>query len=111
MDWVITIPKTVSWKDYEREILDVNDGELVMNYRTRFFPKGMTIGDRCFIVHDGAVRGWMRICGLVDAPRDWTCQTTGNLWPAGRYIQRTGKFHHVDGPSMTGFRGVRSYDA
>lgn len=111
MNWLITIPKTVSWKDYERELETVADGSQIMNYRTRFFPKEMAEGDRCYVVHDGRVRGWMKIVGLIDQDHPWTCTTTGTRWPPGKYIQRSGPFHLVDGPAYQGFRGVRRFDA
>lgn len=109
-NWVITLPKTVRWEDYERELADVADGQMVMNYRTRYFPKGMKEGDRCYLVWNGRVRGWMKIVGLVDYKNPWVCQTTGARWEPGKYIQRSGPFHKVEGPAMTGFRGVRSFE-
>jgi len=33
------------------------------------------------------------------------------VWSPGKYLQRSGKFHSVNGPEMTGFRGIRRYDA
>jgi predicted RNA-binding protein with PUA-like domain len=110
MSWVITIPKTTPWAEYQKELDDVADGSMVMNYRTRYFPGEMKPGDKCYLVHDGRVRGWMAIVGLVDAKSDWRCETTGKVWPAGKYIQRSGEFHKVDGPEMTGFRGVRKFE-
>lgn len=110
MNWVITIPKTVKWSDYQKELATVADGSVVMNYRTRYFPKEMKAGDHCYIVHDGRVRGWMKIINLIEKSDAWVCSTTGGWWPSGRYIQRTGEFNPVDGPAMTGFRGVRKFD-
>jgi len=109
MDWLITIPKTVSWDDYKRELAAVADGSMVMNYKTRYFPKEMTKGDRCFVLWNGKVRGWMKIVDLRESDTEWTCQTTGARWPAGKYIQRSGPFHEVIGEEMTGFRGIRRY--
>ncbi len=109
-DWVLTIPKSVNWSIYERELAAAADGSQVMNYKTRFIPKGMRKGDRCFLVHDGRVRGWMAIVGLEDRAEPFTCSTTGRTWPAGKYIQRSGPFHKVDGPAMIGFRGVRKFE-
>ncbi len=111
MNWVITIPKTVKWSDYQKELDTVADGSVVMNYRTRYFPKEMKVGDRCYIVWNGMVRGWMEITGMGTSYKPWVCTTTGVSWPAGKYIERTGEFHPVDGPAMTGFRGVRKFDA
>lgn len=110
-NWIITIPKTILWADYQKELAAVRDGKTVLNYRTRYFPKEMKVGDSCYIVHDGQVRGWMPIVGLVEADTDWQCSTTGAWWAAGKYIQRSGFFHLVSGPKMTGFRGVRKFPA
>lgn len=109
-DWAVTIPKTTSWDSYQRELATVADGSQVMNYKTRYIPKEMKKGDRCFIVHDGRVRGWMKITGLEDRDKPWVCSTTGKTWPPGKYIQRSGAFHKVDGPPMTGFRGIRKFN-
>ena len=111
MDWIVTIPKTVSWEFYQKELVAVADGSLVMSYKTRYFPKGMKVGDRCFIVNNGEVRGWMQIVGLVHALSPWRCTTTGTVWSAGKYIQRAGTFYVIKGQKMTGFRGVRKYVA
>jgi len=108
--WILTVPKTMDWDEYQRELDAVADGRMTLNYRVSYFPKGMAVDDRCYIVHDGRVRGWMKVVGLNDSPSDWTCATTGLRWPAGKYIQRSGPFHPVDGPAMTGFRGVRKFD-
>ena len=109
MDWVVTIPKSVKWGDYQRELDVVADGSSLINYRTRYFPKEMKVGDRCFLVWDGQVRGWMAIVGLVDAVRPWQCMTTGKTWPPGKYIQRSGPFHKSDGPEMTGFNYLQLF--
>lgn len=110
MNWVITIPKTVKWEEYERELQSVADGDLALNYRTRYFPKEMKVGDRCYVVWNGRVRGWMTVVGMVEHPAPWVCQTTGNIWAAGKYIQRSGEWHPVNGPAMAGFRGIRKFD-
>jgi len=107
--WLITIPKTTSWETYQEELDSVRDGVLSLNYKTRYFPKEMEVGDRCYILWNGQVRGWMTITQLVDLKNPWVCQTTGNTWPAGKYIRRSGQWNPVDGPKMTGFRGIREY--
>lgn len=109
--WIITIPKTTKWSDYVKELAAVADGSQILNYKTRYIPKGMSVGDRCYIVNDGLVRGWMTITGLKERKKQWVCSTTNTGWPPGRYIQRSGKFHGVEGVVMAGFRGVRRYTA
>lgn len=109
--WVITLPKSFSWSDYQEELAAVADGSQVMNYRVRGFPHEMRRGDRCYLVHDGRVRGWMEIVGRMSRNKPWVCSSTGRQWPAGKYILRSGPFHKLDnGPAMQGFQGVRRYD-
>lgn len=108
-DWIVTIPRTTAWSDYRREIDMVASGAAVMNYRVRAFPRDMVVGDRLFVVWDGRVRGWMKIVALIDRDVPWRCSTTGRIWPEGKYIQRAGPFHEVDGPLCQGFRGIRRY--
>lgn len=107
--WVVTVPKTVKWIEYQRELLAVVANGAVLNFRVHGFPKDMRKGDRCYVVHDGQVRGWMRITDLTQHS-GFTCTTTGREWPAGKYIQRSGEFHPIDGPKLKGFRGVRRYE-
>jgi hypothetical protein len=112
-DWIITIPKIrTTWEQYERELEAVADRSQVMNYRIGYRPREMEPGDRCFVVHDGRVRGWMEICGVLRKTEDWRCSTTGVTWPAGWYMQRTGTFHHLPADVQEfypGFRGIRRY--
>ena len=109
-DWLITIPKTVPWSEYKKELAAVANGRDQLNYRVRYRPKGMEYGDRMFVVHNGFVRGWMKIVG-VDSRDGFTCATTGREWPAGCYIARSGKFHGIVPIEYPGFRGVRQFDA
>ena len=109
-DWVITIPKTIEWSDYEKELKAVLSGGSVLNYRVPFRPKVM-VGDRCYVVWRGRVRGWMYIVGVVNDKIGFTCETTGKFWPPGWYVQRMGTFYEMDGPAMKGFRGIRRLKA
>ena len=106
--WIITIPKKTKWEDYQLELDAALQGE-ILNFRVMNFPRKMEVGDRCYIVWNGKVRGWMEITGMVTADQPWQCTTTGQIWPAGNYIQRSGPFNEIDGPEMTGFRGIRKY--
>jgi len=110
VSFIVTVPKTVSWTEYKKELETVKDGGQVLRYKTRYFPKEMSIGDRLYIYHDGYVRGYMLISGLIDLDEPWVCTTTGQQWPSGKYIERTGEFLHLNTPvSFKGFRGVRRY--
>lgn len=110
--WAITIPKTIKWEDYQKELDAVADRRSVLNYKTRYFPKEMKRGDVCYVVWNGKVRGWMSIVGMVEYPEGFVCETTGKRWEAGKYIQRSGRFYDWEdfGPELKGFRGIKKVD-
>lgn len=104
MDVVVTLPKSVRWEDYEEELRAAEAGA-VMSFKVPRIPKDVRVGDRCYIAHNGFVRGYMVISGLDD----WTefaCTTTGREW-RGRFIQRTGRFTYITPVPMKGFQGFR----
>lgn len=104
---VITLPATEQWGMYEKEIERVKDYSQVMNFKVPFFPKGVGIGDRCYVVHDGVVKGWMEIVGMEE--KEFTCTTTGKKW-VGKFIMRSGPFHKLDREiRMKGFQGFRYF--
>lgn len=109
-DWIITLPKAVEWSDYEREIAQVADGVANMLFRVPKFCKSPRSGDRCFITHRGFVRGWMSITGLVTMARGWQCSTTDRMWPAGRYLLRSGIFNPIEPREYKHFRGIRRFE-
>jgi predicted RNA-binding protein with PUA-like domain len=80
MDVMVTLPSKVKWEDYEQELGVAARGE-VMNYRVSSRPKELHVGDRCFVVHKGQLKGWMRVVG-IEHQDAFTCTTTGKHWPA-----------------------------
>ena len=107
MKLIITIPKKIKWGDYEKEIETVKDGSQMMLFRVPFKPKHDLIGERCYICHDGYIKGWMKVVDVIYSD-GFTCTTTGNVWPEGWYICRSGEFHYLSDPiPMKGFRGIR----
>lgn len=106
---IITLPQSVKWDQYENELLMVADGKAVMNFKIPSLPKHSRSGDRCYLAYKGRVVGWMKIVGFVT--RDaFTCSTTGNYWPAGHYVQRSGLFRLMESTvEQKGFQGWRYY--
>ena len=105
---IITLPATMSWEDYEKELDKVKDWAAVMNFKVPNFPTGIKKGDRCYILHKGVVKGWMEITGFTEQP--FTCTTTGKSWK-GKFIQRSGPFHYIDKDiRMKGFQGFRYFN-
>ena len=78
-----------------------------MNFKVPTFPKEVKPSVRCYIVHNGFIKGWMTIFNIIE--RDgFKCTTTGRGWAEDIYVQRTGKFHPLtkDVP-MKGIQGYR----
>ena len=106
----ITLPKSVKWSDYEKELEKVKDGKEEMNFRLPTLPKDVHSGDRCYICHDGFVKGWMKITG-IGKHDGFNCSTTGKEWGDGVYVSRSGEFHYLNKPiPMKGFQGYRKMD-
>jgi predicted RNA-binding protein with PUA-like domain len=106
--WIVTLPRTIEWHDYEKELATAMDGETVLNYRTRYIPRDMEVGDRMYITWRNMVQGWMRIVSFGQR-QAFVCETTGQTWPEGNYIQRSGAFYYIDPTPFKGFRGIRRY--
>lgn len=104
MDIVITLPSSIDWEDYQREIDRVKDESEVLNFRVPSLPAQTAPGERCYLVWRGNVIGWMKIHGFREG--EFTCTTTGHTWK-GKFIQRTGPLNRVDPVPVKGFRGFR----
>jgi len=105
---IVTLPSSVNWADYERELRKVANYKHVLNFKVHNFPKGIHEGDKCYVVHDGFVKGWMEIVGFSEEP--FTCSTTNKQW-CGKFIQRSGPFHYLkETIPYKGFQGFRYFD-
>lgn len=106
-DIIITLPSKVKWEEYEKELEAVKDGENVLNFKVPYLPKETEVGKRCYLAHNGYIRGWMEIVGLI--LNDFTCQITGKKW-SGNFIQRSGPFNKITPIPMKGFQGFRYFN-
>ena len=103
----ITIPKTIKWEDYQKELDAVADYSQEMNFKVPFLPKNIKIGDRCYLCYNGNIIGWMEISN-IQRLEGFTCTTTGESWAGGNYISRSGPFHKLKTPiPCKGFRGFK----
>lgn len=118
-DIVLTWPKSRPLESYVSELARAERERMVINYRVASFPTwndqeawwdhgALCFGGygsdspRCYMVHDGAVRGWCEIvycCAREDGEVDG--------WPAGKYIVRDPTWHPIEPFPMEGFRGYR----
>lgn len=105
---IITLPSATKWSDYEKELRKVANYQNVLNFKVHNFPKGIHKGDKCYIVHNGLVKGWMEIVGFSEQP--FICTTTKKKWD-GKFIQRSGPFHYLQEKiPYKGFQGFRYFD-
>lgn len=106
MDIIVTIPKSIKWEDYKKELDAVKDYSQIMNFKVNNFPKTAK-GNKCYLCYNGNIIGWMEIVGLSE--KEFTCTTTGNKWK-GKFIERSGPFHKIDPIPMKGFQGFRYFN-
>jgi hypothetical protein len=105
MDIIVTIPKSIQWKDYEKELKAVENYKQVMNFKVNNFPKTKP-GNKCYLLYNGAIIGWMKIVGMSE--KNFNCTTTGKNW-SGKFIERSGPFHKIEPIPMKGFQGFRYF--
>lgn len=105
---IVTLPSTVKWDDYEEELKKVENYKHVLNFKVVNFPRGISEGDKCYIVHQGFIKGWMKIVGFSE--KEFTCSTTKRRWE-GKFIERSGPFHYLEETiPYKGFQGFRYFD-
>lgn len=105
---IVTLPSTINWNEYEKELRKVANYKHVLNFKVHNFPRGIHKGDKCYVVHNGFIKGWMEIVGFTEQP--FTCTTTGKKWE-GKFIQRSGPFHYMkETIPYKGFQGFRYFN-
>ena len=104
---LITLPSSIKWEDYEKELKAVEDESQVMNFKVPFLPKNIHNIKRVYLVYQGNIVGWQKFVGTSDKP--FKCTTTDKNWD-GKFLQRTGPFHKIDPIPCKGFQGFRYYD-
>ena len=103
-DIVITLPSTIKWEDYRKELDSVHDYTQEMNFKVSNFPTKTEVGKKCYLCYKGNIVGWMEIVGFEE--KEFDCSTTGQAWK-GKFIQRSGPFHYITNIPMKGFQGFR----
>lgn len=112
-DLILTWPKSRSLESYLLELKRAERDGLVINYRTPNPPKSNDGWGRCYMVHDGAVRGWTQIIEVRWRGEGEVRQVDDDFggpgfWPEGWYVVREPVWRALDKPiPMQGFRGFR----
>ena len=104
---LITLPSSIKWDDYEKELKAVEDESQVMNFKVPLLPKNIHHIKRVYLVYQGNIVGWQKFVGTSDKP--FKCTTTDKNWD-GKFLQRTGPFHKIEPIPCKGFQGFRYYD-
>lgn len=106
MDICITLPKTIKWSDYEKELKKVKDYSQSINFKVPFLPIKTNQGDKCFLCYNNQIIGYQRIVGLMD-DKKFKCSITGKAWE-GKFIVRSGPFVKLNNPiPCKGFQGFK----
>lgn len=103
---LITLPSSIKWEDYEKELKAVEDESQVMNFKVPVLPKNVSNIERVYLIHKGNIVGWQKFVGTSDKP--FKCSTTDKNWD-GKFLQRTGPFHKINPIEHKGFQGFRYY--
>lgn len=104
---LITLPSSIEWSEYQRELDEVKDGDKEMNFKVPTLPKRVTVGDRCYLCYKGNIIGWMLISSIGEKTFD--CGVTGKRY-SGKFVSRSGEFHKIQPVKCTGFQGFRYVD-
>jgi hypothetical protein len=105
-DIIITIPSSVKWEEYQKELDVVKDYSQVMNFKISNLPKETSVGCKCYLCYKGQILGWMKIVGMEE--KEFECSTTGKSWK-GKFILRSGPFNEIEPIQMKGFQGFRYF--
>lgn len=106
MDIVVTLPACIEWEEYEKELAAADSCESLLLFKVPALPRFAHVGDRCFLLWRGLVRGSMTITAFLE-DYAFTCEVTGKPWK-GHFIARSGPFRPVARAiPMRGFRGFR----
>ena len=105
-DIIVTIPSNIKWDDYQKELDDAVKNNYVLNYKVNSFPKRTKIGNKCYLVYNNNIVGWLPIIGFEE--KEFTCQTTSREW-IGKFIVRSPKLTLTNPIPMKGFRGFRYF--
>lgn len=105
---VVTWPKRRPLNSYLDEVDRASREAKTIHFRVPSLPT-IPYGAPCYMVHDGAIRGWMRTLGFSDGT-NVIDPITGNSWPKGHYVVRWPLWHPVVPIPFKGFRGYRYFD-
>lgn len=110
-DIILTWPKKRSLDSYLKECEKAAQMGRIVGYSAQNRPRSQR-GDRSYMVHDGAIRGWLEITQVISYEShspDFVDPSTGKVWRGGGrwIIVRNPVWHRIEPIPMKGFRGFR----
>jgi hypothetical protein len=108
-DLVVTWPKSKSLSAYLKELERAVAERRMINFRVPSCPS--ITPERCYMVHDGQIRGYNLVRGIVYRGEGEVARVEGGgFWPEGWYIVRAPEWHPILPIPMRGFQGYRYID-
>lgn len=107
MNIVVTLPKSIKWTDFEKELAVIADESHQKNWKVTHFPTNTKSGDRLYVVYNGYIRGWLKITAFQNL--DFVCMITNNRM-VGKFVSCSGPFRELKPlRKMQGFQGWRYF--
>lgn len=107
---IITVPAKTSWSLLEQEFARCEKYSDSKLFRVPNLPRsGNVVGAKCYVVHQGVVKGWIHVSALIPHHK-FRCTTTGEVYE-GTFIECSGPFSYMkEKIYMRGFQGWRYYN-
>lgn len=104
---IITLPSTNDWSVYEKELRMVANFKNTLKFKVHDFPRGVHKGDKCYLVYNNEIVGWMEIVGFSET--EYTCADSNQEF-AGKFVERSGPLHPIE-PKLPykDFNGIRYF--
>lgn len=112
-DLLVTWPKSRPLASYLVELeLAKRDG-LQINFRVPSQPREFLVNRRCYRVHDGKVRGWVKILGVSKRGPNEVARVKSDafagFWPPGWYVVCDPAWHELPKAQQQSFPGFRGF--
>jgi hypothetical protein len=121
-DIIVTWPKSRAFASYMAELEIAKGNALAVSFRVPTLPS--TRPERCYRVHDGEVRGWLKVLHVARRTANEVTRVGSDrkrhlglgiladeYWPAGIYVTCDPEWHPVTWRApMRGFQGWRWFD-
>lgn len=100
MDIIITLPSAIEWKYFLKDFSEIESGKNQFLFKVSKKPKNVKTGERCFLVHDGLIRGYWII-------KEFKNTKFNDEFLEGFIIVPSSFYAIQPSPDMAGFRGFR----